>query len=250
MSRIATVINTFALSAAIPAGAATITTLFNTGVDAMGTATTGNGADPHWTLAAGTAYNGGNNDQFPIGPWMAETKTSRWLTPTSDAANLYDFSAKTYTFTEIFSLDAYDPATAAFSGRFAADNGVDQITLNGVELAATGGNFEGWTSFDSTGGSFVAGQNTLTFVLANFGTNTFDQNPAGLRVELGGIADAVPEAPVWTLMITGFGMIGFAMRRRTSGQFKPLAGSQTARSRPRTPSLAAPPACGAAVLSA
>lgn len=205
-----------ALLAAVPAGAVTIATLFNTGVDATGNATTGNGADLHWTMAGNAAYNGASNNQFPIGPWMAETTTSRWLTPTPNAANLYDYYDNVYTFSEIFSLAGYDAATAAFSGVFADDNHVDQITLNGVALAGNGGNFTGWTSFDSTGGSFAAGENTLTFVVRNNGTGNGDQNPAGLRVEIGGIADAVPEAPVWTLLIAGFGMIGFAMRRRTA----------------------------------
>lgn len=48
-----------------------ISTLFNTGVDATGVSTTGNGADLHWTVGGGSAFNGGTNGSFPIGPWLA-----------------------------------------------------------------------------------------------------------------------------------------------------------------------------------
>ena len=206
------------LAAVAPANAVTIVSLYDTGVDASGVATTGNGADLHWTLAGGPAYTGASNNVFPIGPWIAETSTSRWVTPTNNAANLFDAVDNTYTFTETFSLAGYDATTAAFTGQFAADNGVDSITLNGTALASSPGGFTSWTSFDSTGGSFNAGVNTLTFVVRNFGTGDSTANPAGLRVELVGTADvsAVPEASVWGMMIAGFSLIGFAMRRRTT----------------------------------
>lgn len=206
-----------ALVAVVPANAVSILTLYNTGVDANGVATTGNGADLHWTLSDSPAYTGATNGSFPIGPWLAETSTSRWVTPTSDAANLFDAVDNTYAFTETFSLAGYDATTAAFAGRFADDNSVDSITLNGVALAASGGGYTSWTSFDSTGGSFNAGVNTLTFVVRNFG-NGGNQNPAGLLVELAGTADvsAVPEASVWGMLIAGFSLVGFAMRRRST----------------------------------
>lgn len=205
-----------ALIAVAPANAVTIVSLYSTGVDASGATTTGNGADLHWALGAGPSYTGATNTAFPIPPWLAETSTSRWVTPTTDAANLYDAVDNTYTFTETFSLSGYDATTAAFSGRFADDNSVDSITLNGTTLAASGGGYTDWTSFDSTGGSFNADVNTLTFVVRNFGTYDNSQNPAGLRVEVIGTADAVPEASVWTLMIAGFAMVGFAVRHRST----------------------------------
>ncbi len=209
---------TLALVAVVPANAVTVLTLYNTGVDAAGVATTGNGADLHWTLAGGPAYTGATNNTFPIGPWISEDATSRWVTPTDNAATLTDAADNTYTFTETFSLAGYDAATAAFTGRYAADNAVDSITLNGVALASSPGGFSSWTSFDSTGGTFNAGDNTLTFVVRNF-ANGGGPNPAGLLVQVTGTADlagAVPEASTWALMIAGFGMVGFAMRRRSA----------------------------------
>ncbi len=201
-----------------PANAVTVVTLYDTGVDSTGVATTGNGADLHWTLAGGPAYTGATNGSFPIPPWLAETSTSRWVTPTTDAANLFDATDKSYTFTETFSLAGYNASTAAFTGRFADDNIVDSITLNGTALAASGGGFTSWTSFDSTGGVFNSGDNTLTFVVRNFG-NGGGQNPAGLLVEVAGTADLasdVPEASVWAMMIAGFSIVGLAVRRRSA----------------------------------
>ena len=48
-----------ALLAIVPANAASITTLYNTGVNNLGVATTGSAADLHWTLAGGPVYTGG-----------------------------------------------------------------------------------------------------------------------------------------------------------------------------------------------
>jgi len=209
----------FALTAVTPANAVvTITTLYSTGVDAAGTATTGNGADLHWTLNETSAYTGASNGSFPINPWVSEDASSRWLTPTTNAADSFDPAADgIYFFNQTFSLEGIDATTATFAGRFLVDNSVDQILLNGTALAGSGGSFTTWTNFASTGGSFNAGINTLTFVVRNFASS--NGNPTGLRVELSGSGEAigaVPEASTWAMMIVGFGMIGFAARRRSS----------------------------------
>ena len=48
-----------ALLAIVLVNAASITTLYNTGVNNLGVATTGSAADLHWTLAGGPVYTGG-----------------------------------------------------------------------------------------------------------------------------------------------------------------------------------------------
>lgn len=210
-----------AVLAAVAAGSAqavTITTLYNTGVTTAGTTTTGNGADLHWALNGGPAYTGGTNGTFPIGPWIADDATSRWLTPTPTASDSLDPTTDgIYSYSETFSLAGINAATASLSGRFSVDNSVDQILLNGVAIAGSGGSFSGWTSFASTGGSFNAGNNTLTFIVRNFAGGG---NPTGLRVEVAGVGDAaslVPEASTWSMMIAGLGLVGFALRRRAAG---------------------------------
>ncbi len=200
---------------AATAGAAPITTLYNTGVDNSGIATSGNGADLHWgLLPESLAYDGGTNGSFPIGPWIADSTTSRWVTPTANAAdgNIDHSSDGIYTYATIFSLNKLKASTASFSGRFASDNTVDSIQLNGVTISGSGGSFDHWNSFSSAGGTFRAGYNLLTFTVRNYACSC--NNPTGLRVEVSGTATAVPEAATWTMMIAGFGLVGIATRRR------------------------------------
>ena len=192
---------------AVPASSATITSLYNTGTNASNVATTGNGADLHWTLLGGTAYTGGVNDSFPIPPWLTETATSRWLTPTPSAAD--GVAATSYTYSTTFTLTGFNAATASISGLFAADDNVSSILLNGVSFSSGAVGFSSFTPF-ATNTGFVAGTNTLTFVTNNGG------GPAGLRVEVSGTANAVPEPATWGLMVIGFGLIGSAARRRST----------------------------------
>lgn len=193
------------LLAALPANAAIITSLYSTGVDNSGVATTGNSADLHWNLVGGTAYTGGTNGVYPIGPWIAESAMSRWITPTQNATD--DVGANSYVFTTTFSLTGFKPATATLSGKFTGDNGVTAIFLNGTKISNGADGFSSFTAFNSGAATFLAGTNTLTFNLRN------DGGPAGLRVEVGGTA-AVPEPATWGLLVVGFGFVGFAARRR------------------------------------
>ena len=215
-----------AVVAAAPVGAATITTLYSTGVDASGVALTGNVVDSHWTVtnpadmnwssSGNPTYTGATNGQFPTPPWLADSTTSRWITPVTDAAVYpHDFANDgVYTYTETFSLAGYQVATASFTGMFASDNSVDSIKLNGTTLAGSGGSFATFQSFSSAGGTFVAGDNTLSFVVRNSAYPQGGSNPTGLRVELIGTAAVVPEPAMWAMMVVGFGLVGVATRRR------------------------------------
>ncbi len=190
------------LTAALPAGAATITGLYNTGAGVVG-----NGADSHWTLAGGPAYAGGTNGQFPIGPWIADDATSRWITPTTNAAD--NNAVSTFAFSTTFDLTGLKASTASIGGTFAADDSAT-IFLNGVQVgAANQGGFSFRTNF-TIGSGFVAGVNTLTFTALNSGAG-----PTGVNVVVSGTADAVPEAATWTMMIAGFGLVGLGLRRRS-----------------------------------
>ncbi len=208
-----------AIAIASPAAALVpIAGLYNSGVDNSYVATTGNGADPHWTRAIGTAYNGATNGSFPIGSWLAEDATSRWLTPSSNAGADFDANVNgIYNYILHFSLTGFDASTAAFSGRFSADNFVNKIVLNGVTINGSGGNFTTWTDFSSVAQSFVAGDNTLIFTVENGAQLT--GNPTGLRVEflsssVSPLSGAVPEPATWLMLVTGFGLVGISTRRR------------------------------------
>ncbi len=200
---------------ALPVNATVISTLFNTGVDASKVSVGGVGSvDQHWTLAEneGPAYVSGQNGVFPLGPWIVDDSVSRWITPTPLAGDTLNPTADgTYNYSLAFSLAGLRAGQASLKGRFAADNGVLGITLNGTPINGSGGGFTDWTAFSSVAGSFVAGINVLTFRVSNFGQA--EGNPSGLRVELSG-TDSVPEPASWALMIVGFGMVGVAARRR------------------------------------
>lgn len=204
------------LASAVPsvADAAVIVGLYNSGVTsggagwaAGGGATTGNGIDPHWTIAGGTAYNGGTNGTWPIGPWLAETTTSRWITPTANAADAV--VSQVYRLT--FDLTGFNAATASFSGRAATDD-IGNLYLNGALLGPVG-SYTSWTNIAATSG-FVAGVNTLDIEVFNTGGG-----PSGARIEflessVDALTAAVPEPATWAMMVLGFTLVGGSLRRR------------------------------------
>ncbi len=194
--------------------ASAIPGLCNTGqtVGCGATAAPG-GVDQNWTLtssASNTAYDPASVN----GAWLANNSTSLWLTPSANGNQSYDPSTSgSYSYSLNFDLTGFDPASASFAGRFAADNLVNSIMLNGVSLGASGGTFNSWTNFAASSG-FVAGMNTLTFDVTNLAQAS--GNPTGLRVEFSNSSvAAVPEPAVWSLMIIGFGLIGGSLRRRS-----------------------------------
>ncbi len=168
--------------------------LFNTGLDASGQALPAGSMDPHYTLVESADAGAPGpaafvvNEGFPIPPWIGNSATSKWIAPT--AAQGTGNAAGDYTYRLTFSLDDFLPGTATITGQWTSDNGGPAILLNG---AATGqsqsGNFGAFSPFSITGG-FVAGTNTLDFVVTNAGDSA---NPTGLRVELSGSAE--PEPP-------------------------------------------------------
>ena len=85
------------------------------------------------------------------------------------------------------------------------------MKINGVSTGQQAGFATTWTAFAITSG-FVAGTNTLDFIVQNSG------GPTGVRVEMSGTADrlggGVPEPASWAMMLVGFGGMGALLRSR------------------------------------
>ena len=200
------------LASASVANAAPITTLYNTGVDAMGMPLSNGSIDAHYTLVSGpiigapraaTSSNG-----FPIGPWIGDDSLSAWVGPVGNSS--LNGSVGTYDYKTTFSLTGFSAASAMIMGQWASDNeGVD-ILINGVSTGQmTTSQFTAFTAFTITSG-FVAGLNTIDFIVHNDGA------PTGLRVEQTGTAtaSAVPEPAALALLGLGAAMLGLSRRPR------------------------------------
>jgi hypothetical protein len=206
-----------AAPAAIPY--APITSLYNTGVGANHVALTPQLApnapvqDPHYNIvvAADPNFPAGNQAivQQNHPAWLANSSASTWISTIPDgAANV---AAGQYIFTTSFDLSGFIPSTALIDARFSADNVVDQIFLNDVQLPGVGGgSYDGWTPFKMTSG-FVPGVNTLTVLFTNAGPG---DNPGGFRLEMNGVAVRVPEPSSIVLCALGFAGLAAVYRRR------------------------------------
>jgi hypothetical protein len=159
--------------------------VFNTGVDSAGTALTAGQPDPHYVLisSADSNYKGPTAyapTSAPIPPWVANDENSRWITPRADASEV---APGPYRYRLIFTIDnTNEVATAAITANVGTDDGNGGVFLNGNNVGFAGSGFGSLTplSIPDGTGFFVAGMNTLDFVVNNGGAAA---NPSGLRVD-------------------------------------------------------------------
>lgn len=194
-----------AASSFFSAHAAVISGLVNTGSFASGA------QDTHYKLN-GDSYGYVSYDNlWPVGPWIANSATSKWITPTANqGASLDPLDNGTYSWTLSFDLSGYNADTASFSARFAADNSAI-VKLNGTTIGSAN-SFASFSSFAASTG-FNSGLNTLEFVVTN--DRQSSGNPTGLRVEfLQSTVAAVPEPETYAMLLAGLGLVGMIGRRR------------------------------------
>ncbi len=201
---------TIAILTAMNSGAmAASIQLYNTGVNGGGGLLGDAAVDSHYSVIAApgpytTAYTG-NGVGLP-GGWMAEGPASRWIGVTSFMGEWRPTG--TYTFRTSFDLTGLNPSSASISLSIASDNNCD-VFLNGVHTGITTP-FAGFSSFSaySINSGFLPGINTLDFSVYELGST-----PSGLRVQLTGTANVVPE-PTSVTLIGLCGMMLFALRRK------------------------------------
>ncbi len=117
----------------------------------------------------------------PIPPWLGDTAESKWIGPSNGGSGAV---AGEYIYTTTFNLAGLNPATAILTGRFAVDNELKGIRINGNLVPTPVGNFNVWTSLDISAAAyphFRSGLNTLEFIAVNGGNAS---NPAGFRAEM------------------------------------------------------------------
>ncbi|MHB1307689.1 MAG: lamin tail domain-containing protein [Limisphaerales bacterium] len=179
---------------AAPAGrTATLSGLFNTGVNETGGLLPAGAPDPHWKLvrSADAAAPGPVawvvHEGFPIPPWIANGPVSKWIGPQADQSG--GNAPGNYTYRLAFDLTGFDPATAVITGRWSSDNSGIEVRVNGLVSGLTfDGDFSAFSSEFILRTGFVEGLNTLDFVVNNAGDGI---NPTGFRAELRGTADFV-----------------------------------------------------------
>lgn len=209
----------FLMVAAGQASAAMIS-IFDTGVDNSGNVLAPGNTDPHYDITvsadAGFAAPGGAIVQSNHPVWLANDAVgspgSSWIS--IGPVGTTPIAAGTYTFETTFDLTGLLPGTATIDARVVTDNGLSDVELNGSSLGISGSGFNVWQPAFTINSGFQDGINTLTFIVANAGTNP---NPGGLRVDIiGATADAAPVVPEpATALVAALGMAGLIACRRT-----------------------------------
>lgn len=184
----------------------------NTGVDAAGVALAPGAIDPVYTVSGGgftdaPAYATQAASGYP-GFWMAPSAASSWITPALDGQDAGNVDAVIFTYTTRFDLTGFDATTARIEGKVAIDDLLYGVLLNGVDT--NGFRASGYRSFSDfmIDSGFVAGVNTLSFLV-----NNLYGGPTGLRAELTLVAAPVPE-PSAALLMAGGAACLLTLRRR------------------------------------
>ena len=186
-----------------------------TGTTSTGALAAGGSADVHYALVsvpAGVTNNGAFvATTTPSTIWTNATLGSQWIGMSPNLTTNYPLGS--YDFRTTFSLAGFDATTATITGSVAADDNVT-ILLNGMSTAYNAyGHYDYLSPIALTSG-FIAGTNTLDFIVHNI----VDASAFGLQASLFGTATpsaVVPEpASIVLVSLGGIAALGFGLRRR------------------------------------
>ncbi len=184
--------------------------LYDTGVDNNDVVLANGTTDTHYLLGSSPTYAVDDAEGY-LGYWMAPSANSSWITPMVGSGNTGSNSAAggNYTYSTTFDLTGFETGSAVINGLVSADNSVTSVLINGNAISfSTHSDYSSFASFTVTSG-FVAGVNTLSFVVYN------ESGPTGLRAELSGsFTAAVPEPETYAMLLAGLGVLGFTSQRR------------------------------------
>ena len=223
--------------AAQGANAATVTTIFSTGV-LTNDPTTGNpatfsavgAADAHYTVA--NIGQGTTPTTAPLAsaflldpngpPSIYGYPTGGTARNISPAANGIGTGNVNYDYRTTFDLTGFSTAGATLQGLTFADNQVAAIFLNGVNIGFTGPNSNALTQFTVNSG-FAGGLNTLDFIVHNNADGQGNPEFTAFRADnLRLNANALPAVPEpgSVAMLVGLGVTGagFLARRKRVGK--------------------------------
>lgn len=197
-----------------------IDSLFSTGLDASGARLLGGQPDPHYVLVS--APQGSQAIAIINHPvWAPNDASSGFIGVVDPGAT--NVAVGEYRFATSFDLTGFQENTAEIVMTVFVDNTLVDVLINGqstgITLSAPPATPAANQTFAVGGGKtfklntgFVAGINSLEFVMSNDGTAV---NPGGIRVDLGGTAVPIPEPSSFMLGALGIGALAL-VRRRTA----------------------------------
>ena len=187
-----------------------ITDLYNTGQTDAHTPLGSGSTDTHYFLGTDDFYRDAIVVGVPGAGWVGNvdasgTGNAAWIGKVADqtqSGRVMDDPAQYYDYRTSFTVAGagYDAAGTVLTAQISGDDTVYQVVLNGRDIGYTAGGPTDYTSFHSLvidGGTnsqarFVAGTNTLDFVVAN--APGAANNPSGLIVDFTG-AETPPSPP-------------------------------------------------------